>query len=215
MKNIIFIAPPAAGKGTQSNTLQEKYGYTHISTGDLLRNVSEDTDLGKKIREIMNNGDLVSDELVTELLKEKLENTTGNFILDGYPRNVIQAKILDELLSSINRNDYIVIYLNIKEELAMRRALSRITCSDCGHIYNRYTPGMQPKIEGICDKCGGKIIARDDDTEEAFKKRFQNYIENTEPVIDYYKNKNILKIVDVCDDKNQTFEKILKILEED
>lgn len=199
MKNIIFIAPPAAGKGTQSDILVRKHGYVHISTGDLLRNeVNKKTELGIKISELLSSGQFVSDDIVTELLKNRLaeSDTDNGFILDGYPRNIAQAKILDNLLESLEKSIEAVVYLDMDMELAMHRALGRITCPECSRGYNKYESAMKPKKEFICDDCGCDLVGRTDDTEEAFKIRFKAYIENTEPLLNYYREKGILNIID-------------------
>ncbi len=214
MKNIIFIAPPAAGKGTVSNLLKEKYKYNHISTGDLLRNVNKNTDLGKRVQEIMEQGQLVSDELVTELLKEKLKEIDGNFILDGYPRNITQANILDEILDELNINNIMAIYINISKEEAMKRALSRLICPKCKKIYNKFNDEAKPKKENICDNCGIELKTRDDDNEESFKVRFETYINNVKPILDFYKSKNMLKEVS-SQTSNITFNMIEKLINED
>ena len=214
MINIIFIAPPAAGKGTVSKLLKDKYGYNHISTGDLLRGVSPDTDLGKRVHEIMEKGQLVSDELVTELLKDKLLSIEGPFILDGYPRNVIQASTLEELLNSLNKNNIVAIYINVSKEEAMKRALSRLNCPSCGAIYNKYNKDTKPKVEGICDKCGSALESRSDDTEESFIKRFDTYLSNTKPILDFYESKGLLKEVS-GETSDITFKKVEQIINED
>lgn len=214
MKNIIFIAPPAAGKGTVSKLLKEKYNYEHISTGDLLREVDINTSLGKRIHEIMSQGELVSDELVTELLKEKISKIFGAFILDGYPRNVMQANILDEMLTSLNKNNIIAIYINVSKDEAMKRALSRLNCPKCGAIFNKYNKDTKPKVDGICDKCGTSLESRSDDNEESFIKRFDNYVNNTKPILEYYKKLGILKEVS-GQTSVETFESVEKLLKED
>lgn len=195
MKNIIFVAPPAAGKGTVSNYLTEKYGYIHISTGDLLRDARNNNDeMAKTITELMDSGKLVSDEIVLELLKRKIDtmDKSKQFILDGFPRNIAQASTLDDLFKEINVNDYIVIYLDIDFDEALKRTLGRITCPKCKKGYHKYSTELKPKIEGICDVCGTELITRSDDTEETFKIRFDNYVSETKPVLDYYKDKNKL-----------------------
>ena len=141
MKNIIFIAPPAAGKGTQSSLLVDKYGFIHISTGDLLRNeVASKTELGIKLEEIMSSGNLVDDEIVTELLKKRLslKDTNVGYILDGYPRTLAQANTLDSVLTDLEMDIKAVLYLDMDVDTAMKRALGRITCPKCGRGYNKY-----------------------------------------------------------------------------
>ena len=218
MKNIIFIAPPAAGKGTQSAWLKEKYNYEHISTGDLLRQaIAEGTELGKQVEEVMAAGNLVSDDLMIALIKETLTKLPQDkpFILDGFPRTINQAEVLNELLEEIGIKDLIAIYLNIEEEEAMHRALGRVNCPNCNKGYNIYYEAMKPKVEDICDECGSKLDRRSDDNEESFKKRFQTYIENSTPIIDFYKDLGILAEVLVNRESNEIFEDIVKILSEE
>lgn len=213
MKNIIFIAPPAAGKGTQSELLVEKYGYEHISTGDLLRNeVAQETELGLSLKEIMASGTLVSDEIVTELLKKKLSGLNKGFILDGYPRTVNQAKTLTELAKELNINLDAVIYLKLDQESAMHRALGRINCPKCNRGYNKYLDSLKPSKEFYCDDCDVELVSRTDDTEETFKIRFNAYLENTEPLLNYYEELGILNIIDTCSTPEETFNKIEEVI---
>lgn len=213
--NIIFIAPPAVGKGTQSSLLKEKLGYLHLSTGDLLRSeIKKQNDLGTKIENIISKGELVSDEIITELLKNEFKKISDKrFILDGYPRNINQAEILTELFAETNIDNYIAIYLDLDEETALKRALGRVVCSNCGESYNIYFQNLQPKENEICDKCHSKLIKRSDDDEETFRKRFNTYLEVTNPLLDYYKKQNRLYIIDANQDSNQIFADIESILE--
>lgn len=213
--NILFIAPPAAGKGTQSLYLEEKYGYIHLSTGDLLRKeIEKKSEIGINIDKIISKGELVSDEIITELLKNELENMKHRkFILDGYPRNIKQADILENIFHEINCENYVTIYLNIEEELATARALGRIVCPKCGASYNKYFQNLMPKENGICDKCQSELVSRSDDTEESFKTRFQSFKDHTEPLIEYYKEKNKLHIVDASQTNEEIFKNIEDILE--
>lgn len=213
MKNIIFIAPPAAGKGTQSELLVSEFGYNHISTGDLLRLKQNDgSELGNYIEYLLSQGKLVDDDIVTSLLKEKLSNIDGPFILDGYPRNILQADILDNVLKSLNLNIDAVIYLNVDSETAMKRALGRVSCPKCNKIYNKYISEKMPKVANVCDDCGVQLICRSDDNEISFKKRFDAYINQTQPLLDYYKSKDLLVIVDRVDTPNDTFEEVKKVI---
>jgi len=195
MKSVIFIAPPASGKGTQSNKLV-KLGYVHISTGDMLRDeMKNETDIGIAIKDLMDHGCLVSDELVFELIKEKIINLDKPFILDGYPRTIKQAKMLNELLNNLDINDYEVIYLDMKLEEALKRALGRLTC-ECGISYNTLFEEWKPKVENICDKCGSTLVKRSDDNEESFKNRYNTFIKNNEPIISYYEELNKFNVID-------------------
>ena len=209
MKNVIFIAPPAAGKGTQSAIL-ESLGYLHISTGDMLREeIAKNSTIGIQIKDIISKGMLVSDEIVFELIKNKLTNIAKPFILDGFPRSINQALMLNELFNELNINNYEVIYLDIDMDNAMKRALGRLTCK-CGASYNIYYDNLKPKMEGICDKCGSILTKRDDDNEESFKIRFNTFKTNNEQILDFYKNNNKLHLVDAT--KDNVTDKIREIL---
>lgn len=211
MKNIIFIAPPAAGKGTQSELLISKYGYEHISTGDLLRNeIKSGSDLGKELDSMMKSGSLISDEIVNRLLINALSNIIKPFILDGYPRTISQALKLDEILASLNKSVDVVVYLDVEEELAMKRATGRLSCKSCNRIYHKYF--SKPRVEGICDDCGSSLISRADDTPDTFKVRYDTYMSNTKPLLDFYSNKNILVKVDANKEADETFSEIEKVI---
>ncbi len=211
MKSVIFIAPPASGKGTQSSYL-EKMGYTHISAGDLLREeITKQTTIGLEIKDIIASGKLVNDDIVHNLIKNKLINVSKPFILDGYPRTIYQANLLDDLFNDLNINDYEVIYLDITLEEALKRSLGRLTCS-CGASYNKYDELLKPHNPGICDKCGKPLITRDDDNEASFKVRFETFKENTEPIKKYYESKNKLHIISSMDDSLKIADKVKEIL---
>ena len=220
MKNIIFIAPPAAGKGTQAKLLSNKYSIPHISTGELLREESnKTTELGRKIKEIISSGKFVNDEIITSLLKLRLmrEDCNNGYILDGYPRNIEQAHIYEDLLKSINKDLGIVIFFDIDKDLAMERTLSRIACPHCGTSYNLLVNELKPKLEGICDKCNSSLEIRSDDTPESFITRFDTYINKTQSLIDYYKEKNVLREIKVEKDLSaqDIFSKIKEIINND
>ncbi len=211
MKNVIFIAPPSSGKGTQSEKLVE-IGYKHISTGDMLREeIAKGSEIGLKINEIITAGHLVDDEIVFRLIKAKLQNNKEPFILDGFPRTLNQAKMLDELFKELNIQNYEVIYLDISLEEALKRALGRLTCS-CGASYNMYYENLKPKTNNICDKCGKELMKRTDDNEESFKIRFNTFLENIDPIKEYYKEKNKMHIVDTSMKLDMITEKIKEIL---
>lgn len=202
MKNIIFIAPPAAGKGTQSKLVSAEYNIPHISTGDLLREeVNSGSELGIYLKSEMDKGALISDDTITTLLKNRLsmEDCNNGYILDGYPRNVTQAKIYEELLKQLNKEIGIVIFLDIDKNLALERTLSRIVCPKCGTSYNLNIKELKPKKEGICDKCNNTLKIRSDDNKETFLNRFETYQENTKSLIDYYEEKQILKTIKITD----------------
>lgn len=216
MRNIVFIAPPAAGKGTISTILKDKFNIAHISTGDLLREeVKKGTELGENLSEQMKSGKLISDEIVTNLLKKRLldPDTNNGYILDGYPRNISQAETLEIILDEINKPISHVIYLDIDSETAMKRACGRLQCSNCGKIYNKYFDESKPKTDGLCDDCNITLTHRSDDNEDSFKVRFETFIDSTKPLIDFYKEKGLLHTVDSSIGKEYTSEQIIKVLE--
>lgn len=198
MKNIIFVAAPAAGKGTISAKVCTEYNIPHISTGDLLRNeIAASSKMGMEIKSAMARGEFVSDEVITKLLKKRLEakDCKKGYILDGYPRNISQAKTYDNILKDLNYDEGLVVFLDIDKSLAMKRALSRVVCSKCGLSYNLINKEYAPLKEGICDNCGSSLKTRSDDNEESFINRFDTFMKETYPLLEYYEKKgNLLKI---------------------
>lgn len=210
MKNIILYGAPAAGKGTQCELLVQRYGYKHISMGQLFRDLDDSTEFNRMIHEKISQGMLIDDETTSQLLKQTLEKLKGEYIvLDGFPRNLNQAKILDEFFEN-----YIVINLEVEERVALERALGRMTCPNCGKIYNIYSREMAPKNEKLCDLCNIELSGRSDDNEESFKTRFNIYQNNVKNILDYYDQKEVLYIVESCESKEDTFNIIDKILKE-
>lgn len=215
MKNIIFIAPPAAGKGTQSDLLKDKFDYNHISTGDMLRAaIASGSELGKQVGEVIAAGNLVSDEIMIKLIEENLSQMDNKpFILDGFPRTLAQAQSLDIILDKLQK-DYLVVYLDVSLELAMQRALGRLTCS-CGKTYNLYNDEFKPKVAGICDVCKAKLTQRKDDNEETFKIRFDNFLKNNADIFAYYESKGKLVKKDASLETSILFEEIVKEISND
>ncbi|MCM1053253.1 MAG: nucleoside monophosphate kinase [Ruminococcus sp.] len=212
MKNIIFIAPPAAGKGTISDYLIKNYHYNHLSTGDLLREeIASGSDFGNEIKEIMAKGDLVSDDVMISLMENKLKNlSNGSFILDGFPRTLNQAKNLNKMLVNLGVTNNIAIYLDIDYDLALKRVLGRVNCPNCGRSYNVYFEDMKSIEDNVCDDCKTELIKRTDDNEESFKVRFDAYLNNARSLLDYYKNMQILKEIKVDNDFNRVLEEVIK-----
>lgn len=208
--NIILIAPPAAGKGTQSELICNKYDIKHISTGDLIRTVINSNDEKSiELKKTIGQGKLVSDEFVLDLIKDEIKD--GNsYIFDGFPRTVNQAKLFDELLEKLNEKIDYVIYLDINKEMASKRILGRLSCSNCGKVYNDQIEESMPKINGICDDCNIELSKRNDDNEETFNKRFDTYMSETKPLLDYYKDR--LYIVDSSLNKYEIFKQIENII---
>ncbi len=217
MSGIIFIAPPAAGKGTQSDMICEKYGFIHISTGDLLRDASKEENLeALYIEEQMESGELIDDSLMIDLLEKRLLglNTRG-FILDGFPRNLNQANIFDQMIEKNNINKLYVFHIDVPFEECMKRTVGRMICPNCKDVYNSLIENLKPMVSEICDNCKIPLEKRADDNEETFKNRFDLYLEETEPLIRYYKQKGKLYEIDGNKDKNEIFIQIDRILGSD
>ena len=202
MKNIIFIAPPAAGKGTMSELLIEKYGYIHISTGDILRSIAKSgTELGNKLSSLLEEGKLVPDDIVYEAVRERLRmpDLDNGYILDGFPRNLSQAEEYDKILKEINRDLGVVIYLDTPKDILEKRITGRRICENCGATYNVLTGVNAPSEDGKCDKCGGNLYQRSDDNSESFAVRYNEFIEKTYPLVEYYKKSNALVSIESVD----------------
>lgn len=213
--NIIFIAPPAAGKGTYSSLLSSKYGFTHISAGDVLREeVAAQTLLGEEINQLMSRGEMINDEIVYKLIENKLRNINLSkpFMLDGFPRKINQAEELEKILNKLEINIDKVIFINITKETGLKRILGRMTCPVCKKIYNLENPNLTPKNPNICDDCNTSLNSRKDDTEEAYETRYNIYMNETLPVIEYYKNKNQLIEIDGSGKVEEVFIKIEEAL---
>ena len=215
MKNIIFIAPPAAGKGTQSAIIEKKYSLPHISTGNILRTeASSDTELGRYIREVLSTGGLVKDEITYDLLLKRLsqDDCKNGYILDGFPRNLEQAYKYEEILNKLNQNLGYVIYLDIAEDILEKRITGRRICENCGNVYNINSETQRPKLESICDKCGGRLYQRNDDNVSSFKNRYQLFLNKTKPILDYYKEKGVLYVINGNDTVTNIAQKIDEVL---
>lgn len=195
MRNLILLAVQGAGKGTLAKKLSEKYGYIHISTGDILRDRAKvDDELGRTIKNMIDNGIFVPDDIIFKAIEEKISSKEceNGYILDGFPRNLEQALGYSELLKRLNREEDIVINMTIPEDLLVQRITGRRMCKDCGSIYNIFSESLKPLKDGICNKCGGSLYQRDDDNIDVMKTRVDTYFKVTAPVIDYYKDKNVL-----------------------
>jgi adenylate kinase len=215
MKSIIFIAPPAAGKGTQSDMLTAKYNIPHISTGLLLRNeVVNGGKYSEYISEQMHLGNLVNDDIILELLSERLSHSDcdNGYILDGFPRDIEQAIAYDKILKNLNKELGYVIVLDLDKDTALKRIIGRLTCSNCGIVYNDMFDDTKPKHLGVCNECNSELTKRDDDTEEIFNNRYQTYLNTTEPLIKYYEAKGVLYRIDSGINKEYTFSQIEKII---
>lgn len=215
MKNIIFLAVQGAGKGTFAKKLKEKYGYAHISTGDILRERAAVKDeLGTEIKNLIDNGIFVPNEIIYEAIEYRITqpDCEKGYILDGFPRNLEQAEGYDKILEKLGKELGVVINLTIPSELLKQRIIGRRVCKECGAIYNVYNDEFKPKVDGVCDKCGGELYQRADDNEESMNTRVKTYFEVTEPIIEYYKEKGVLKTIDSSQDTEVVFKEIEKIL---
>ena len=215
MKNIMFIAPPAAGKGTQAELVVQKYKIPHISTGDILRDISkEDSEIGHYVFETLSSGRIVKDEITYQLIEERLkkDDCKNGFIIDGFPRTVAQAIEYDKILSNLGYEIGNVIYINMNEKTLEKRITGRRICEDCKMIYNINEPSSAPQVESICDNCGGKLYQRNDDNLTSFQTRYKMYLEKTEPILDHYKNKNVLYEINGEDTVENVFKEIDKII---
>ena len=213
MKNIIFLAVQGAGKGTFAKLLKEKYGYAHISTGDILRErASVNDELGNQIKNLIDNGIFVPNDIIYEAIEYRITqpDCQNGYILDGFPRNLEQAQGYNQILEKLGKDLGVVINLTIPDEILKERIIGRRTCKDCGSIYNITNPELKPKVEGTCDKCGGELYQRADDNEESMNTRVKTYYEVTAPIIDYYKEKGVLYTVS----SNREVEETLKEIEE-
>lgn len=201
----IFLGAPGAGKGTAASRIAPLKNISHISTGDLFReNLKENTEIGLKAKEFMDKGELVPDEVVIEMVKKRITESDckSGFILDGFPRTIKQAEILKEILPID-----VVINIDVPDEIVIQRLCSRVTCKDCGQIFNLVSP--LPKKEGICDSCKGELYQREDDKKEVIQNRLNIYKEQTQPLIDFYKNLGLISDVKVTD-TNQTPEELVE-----
>jgi adenylate kinase len=195
--NIVLLGAAGAGKGTQAAKLVEAYGLTHISTGDIFRkNVAEGTDLGVEAKRYMDEGQLVPDSVVIAMVKDRLSqpDCDGGFMLDGFPRTLPQAEALSEALSSMGKQLDAVVSIEVPRNVLMGRLTSRRQCRECGRIYN--VMGEMPKVDGVCDTCGGEVYQRDDDTVEAATKRLNDYDAITSQLVPYYSEVGLLHVID-------------------
>lgn len=210
---IIMLGAPGAGKGTQAKKIAQKYGIPHISTGDIFRaNIKNGTELGKKAKTYMDQGLLVPDELVVDLVVDRVnqDDCKNGYVLDGFPRTIPQAEALTEALAKMGQKMDYAIDVNVPDENIVRRMGGRRACVGCGATYHvEYAP---TKKEGICDVCGAELILRDDDKPETVQKRLNVYHEQTQPLIDYYTEAGILKTVDGTVDIDDVFQAIVDIL---
>lgn len=211
---IIMLGAPGAGKGTQAKMIAEKYAIPHISTGDIFRaNIKEGTELGKEAKQYMDQGLLVPDELTVKILLDRVakEDCKNGYVLDGFPRTIPQAEVLDQALDGLGDKIDYAIDVNVPDENIIKRMSGRRACLSCGATY--HVEHIPPKKEGICDACGEKLVLRDDDKPETVQNRLHVYHEQTQPLINFYTEKGILKTVDGTQDMEDVFHSIVSILE--
>ena len=216
MMRLVLLGPPGVGKGTQASAIVEKYNIPHISTGDIFRmNIKEGSDLGKEAKEYMDKGLLVPDDIVVSIVNDRLteEDCKEGFLLDGFPRNINQAEILDKELSKMSIKLDKVLNIDADKEILIERVVGRRICKVCGKGYHiKFNP---PKKDGVCDIDGGELFQREDDTRETVSTRIEVYEEQTQPLIDYYKEKGILININGAEPIDQVFENIVRALEND
>jgi len=210
---IIMLGAPGAGKGTQAKMIAEKYSLPHISTGDIFRaNIKNGTELGMEAKSYMDKGQLVPDELTVKILLDRVskDDCKNGYVLDGFPRTIPQAKVLEDALNKTGEKIDYAINVDVPDENIIKRMSGRRACVNCGATY--HIVNVPPKKEGICDKCGSELILRDDDKEETVKNRLTVYHDQTQPLIDFYSERNVLKNVDGTLDMMDVFKAITDIL---
>ena len=210
---IIMLGAPGAGKGTQAKMIAEKYGVPHVSTGDIFRaNIKNGTELGKEAKQYMDQGLLVPDELTVRILLDRVaqDDCKNGYVMDGFPRTIPQAEVLDSELSKLGDHIDYAIDVDVPDENIIKRMSGRRACLTCGATY--HIEHVPPKTEGICDKCGSELVLRDDDKPETVKNRLNVYHEQTQPLIDFYTNKGVLKTVDGTLPMEEVFAAITAIL---
>ncbi|MDD2190384.1 MAG: adenylate kinase [Eubacteriales bacterium] len=211
--NLILLGPPGAGKGTQAVRISQKYSIPHISTGDIFRkNIKEGTELGKKAQEYMNKGELVPDNLVIEIAAARLmeDDCQQGFLLDGFPRTVMQAEELDKFLDQRNHPIYKVIDIDVDKEELMTRLIGRRVCRSCGATY--HVINMPPEKEGLCDICGGELYQRSDDSASTVANRLEVYNTSTKPLIEYYERSGRIIHIDGGKDQEDVFTDIINAI---
>ena len=210
---IIMLGAPGAGKGTQAKLIAEKYGVPHISTGDIFRaNIKNGTELGKEAKEYMDKGLLVPDELTVRLLLDRVaqDDCKNGYVLDGFPRTIPQAEVLDKELTKLGDSVDFAVDVDVPDENIINRMSGRRACLNCGATY--HIVNIPPTKEGICDVCGSELVLRDDDQPETVKNRLKVYHEQTQPLIEYYTGKGVLRTVDGTLPMEEVFDAIVKIL---
>lgn len=215
-REMIFLGPPACGKGTQTNRLAEYFNLPHVDTGSLLRaEIKSESKNGKIAKQYIDKGQLVPVELVAKIIKDRLaqKDCEEGYILDGFPRSAEQADMLTKINEELDGDKEVsfkAVYFDLDQEILISRIVNRRSCPKCGEIYNiKFHP---PKTEGVCDKCGTELTQRKDDNEETAKARFETYFRETAPLVDYYKNKDVLRTIDANGTIDEVWERLLKVV---
>jgi len=207
---IVLLGPPGAGKGTQARRLSERYGIELIGTGDLFRDhVRNGTELGRLAKKYMDAGELVPDDVVVEMVVQALGSSHG-FILDGFPRTTAQAEALEQRLEEMGRPLTAVLAFDLPDELAVKRIAGRRTCAGCGETTNVALD--PPRFDGVCDRCGGALIQRDDDREETVRRRLEVYHQSTAPLWDFYRDRGLLRVVEAVGPEHEVTERAVRAL---
>jgi adenylate kinase len=208
---LVLVGPPGAGKGTQAHRLQDRFGLPLIATGDLFRaNLQDGTPLGLEAKSYMDAGELVPDDVVVKMVLDALAEAPDGFVLDGFPRNVGQAEALDTELEAEGRPLTAVLQLIVPEDVAVLRVAGRRTCRRCQRTYN---VALQPtRVEGVCDVCGGSLLQREDDREETVRRRLEVYREQTEPIVDYYRDRGLLRPIEAIGTEDEVTARILSAI---
>ena len=212
---MILLGPPGAGKGTQATYISSEFGLTHISTGDMLRGaVSEGTELGKKAKGYMDSGALVPDELIIDMLLERLAkpDCEKGYMLDGFPRTIVQAQALDKKFAQQGESIDLVLFFDSDPEIIVVRMSGRRSCPDCGAVY--HVDNNPPKLKDICDACGGQLVTREDDKPETVRKRLDNYFKLTEPLVSHYRKQGLVRDIEADKPIPEIKEEVGQLMEE-
>ena len=215
-REMIFLGPPACGKGTQTSKLAEYFNLPHVDTGSLLRaEIKAETENGAIAKQFIDKGQLVPVELVAKIIKDRLsqKDCENGYILDGFPRSVEQANMLEKINSEIDKDvekSFKAVYFDLDQDILISRIIHRQSCPTCGEIYN--TKFKPPVVEGHCDKDNSELIKRKDDNEETAKARFETYFNETAPLVDYYKSQEVLRTIDANGEIDEVWERLLKVV---
>ncbi len=212
---LVLVGPPGAGKGTQASRISARYQIPHVATGEILReNVRNETELGQKAKGYMDKGELVPDELIIDMVRERLAEaySDNGFVLDGFPRTVAQAQALEQVLDELDQALDVVVRMAISEDEVLRRITGRRVCQDCGAVY--HVEADPPEQEGVCDQCGGDLVQREDDTEQIVRDRLSGYREQTQGVVSFYEDRGMLRDVDAEGKPDEVTERLFDVLAE-